>query len=214
MRWVREFAIFATYNSTNRSNYSMGSNAKFRNQLGVVVGRADGSKFEFLERREGRESLDFARSWATCYGRFQWGYYGRLCLGKPFDISNAKRAVLVRYPCTPLLLCDISWWLLSKSAVDFAACKRSSVFPRELSRSSSAGIAINSCYGGTKKRVKLLASTRDMGVQAQRVGLVAALIACRARSDKAHMSEVSASPKFQALASECLCPAKLMWSFG
>ena len=110
----------------------MGSNARFRDQLGVVVGRADDSEFEFLERGEGRGSVGFARSWATCYGRFQWGDFGGVCLGKPFDISNAKRALLVRYPCIQLFLCDMPWCLKFKSAVDFAACRRSSGFQESI----------------------------------------------------------------------------------
>ena len=64
----------------------------------MVVGRADNSTFEFLERRERRESVGFARSWAICYERYQWGHSGRIHLEKPLDVSSAERAVLVRYP--------------------------------------------------------------------------------------------------------------------
>ena len=80
------------------STCSLGSNANFRNQLVVVAGRADSSEFEFLESRERRESVGFARSWPTCLGRYEWGYPGRIRLEKSFNISNAKRIILVRYP--------------------------------------------------------------------------------------------------------------------
>ena len=163
MRRVRKFAILATYYSTNRRTFSLGSNASFRIQLGVVAGRADSSQFEFLERRERRESVGFARSWATCYGRYQWGHSRRIYLEKPVDVSNAKPVVLVRYPMildhVTRLFCDTPWYLVFRSAIDFAARTRSSSFSKELSSPSSAGIAITSCYGGTKKKARLLAST-------------------------------------------------------
>ena len=132
------------------STCSLGSNANFRNQLGVVAGRADSSEFKFLERRERRDSVGFARSWATCLGRFQWRYPGRMCLEKPFIVSNAKPVILARYP----MIHDYatSWCLMFKSAADFAARRRSSGLLKEHSSISSAGIATNPCCGRTKKR--------------------------------------------------------------
>ena len=132
------------------STCSLGSNANFRNQLGVVDGRADNSEFEFLERRERRGSVGFARSCATCHGRYQWGYAGRICLEMRFNVSNAKPVISVRYPMIQRHVS--SWCLISKSAVDFAPRRRSSSLPRELSSVSSAGVVTNSCCGRTTKR--------------------------------------------------------------
>ena len=136
--------------SVIESTCSMGSNANFRNQLGVVDGRADNSEFEFLERRERRKSVNFTRSCTTCHGRYQWGYAGRICLEMRFNVSNAKPVILIRYPMIHGYV--TSWYLISKSTVDFAPRRRSSGLPRELSSISSAGIATNSCCGRTKKR--------------------------------------------------------------
>ena len=133
------------------STCSLGSNANFRHQLGMVAGRADSSEFELLERRERRESVGFARSWATCPGRYQWGYPGRIYLETPFNVSNAKRVIIVRYP----MIHDhvTSCCLMFKSTADFAARRRSSGLLMEHSSISSAGIATNPCCGRTKKRL-------------------------------------------------------------
>lgn len=129
---------------------SLGSNANFRNQLGVVNRRADSSKFEFLERRKRRRSVGFARSWANCHGRYQWDYAGGSCLEKRFNVSNSKPVTLVRYPMIQGYVA--SWCLIFKSAVDFAPRRRTSGLPSELSSISSAGIATHPSCVRKKKR--------------------------------------------------------------
>ena len=55
--------------------------------------------------------------------------------------------------------------------------------------------------------MRVLESTMDTSVQAQRVGTVAACTARRARSDKAHMSQGPASRKYHVPASGYLFSA-------
>ena len=132
------------------STCRLGSNAYLRNQLGVVDGRADNSEFEFLERRERRGSVGFARSCATCHGRYQWDYARGICLEMRSNVSNAEPVILVRYPTIQRYVNP--WCLISKCATDFALRRRSPGLPRILSSIPSAGIATISCCGRTKKR--------------------------------------------------------------